>query len=304
MKQKEAEYADKYANADQQTIGNIKDNYERTEKGIVNELFFQVPHGGTIGNHREKIWGKMFENIVPRKFVIEQSVFIIDSYGKVSNEVDLAIFDETYTPYIFRYAQLKFIPIEAVACAIECKSTSMNKEKLMTWTSSIQSLKTSPKSFVRTIGNIACAEINPVKTQTATRPLRILCCLNEEAKMLIKENERCFDITIRARDGEDKLKIEWDDKKENLFDWYTSLNHAGGLSNCGENSGIKGEEEVKKYGLDNYLVHHKNSELTLLTFNFQLNQLLMLINNPMLFPHAAYAEMFDKNGNGKEIHNG
>ena len=29
MKQKEAEYADKYANADQQTIGNIKDNYER-----------------------------------------------------------------------------------------------------------------------------------------------------------------------------------------------------------------------------------------------------------------------------------
>lgn len=100
------------------------------------------------------------------------------------------------------------------------------------------------------------------------------------------------------------MKIEWDDKKKNLFDWYTSLNHAGGLSNCGENSGIKGEEEVKKYGLDNYLVHHKNSELTLLTFNFQLNQLLMLINNPMLFPHAAYAEMFDKNGNGKERDNG
>ena len=69
MKQKEAEYADKYANADQQTIGNIKDNYERTEKGIVNELFFQVPHGGTIGNHREKIWGKMFENIVPLSLI-------------------------------------------------------------------------------------------------------------------------------------------------------------------------------------------------------------------------------------------
>jgi hypothetical protein len=30
----------------------------------------------------------------------------------------------------------------------------------------------------------------------------------------------------------------------------------------------------------------------LLTLNFQLNQLLMLINNPMLFPHLAYAKAF------------
>ncbi|MNC07394.1 hypothetical protein D3C75_549400 [compost metagenome] len=30
----------------------------------------------------------------------------------------------------------------------------------------------------------------------------------------------------------------------------------------------------------------------LLTLNFQLNQLLMLLNNPMLFPHFAYAKAF------------
>lgn len=47
--------------------------------------------------------------------------------------------------------------------------------------------------------------------------------------------------------------------------------------------------------LDDYMVHHKGGELSLLTFNLQLNQLLMLINNPMLFPHIAYAEMFDRN---------
>ena len=30
----------------------------------------------------------------------------------------------------------------------------------------------------------------------------------------------------------------------------------------------------------------------LLSLNLQLNQLLMLINNPMLFPHFAYAKVF------------
>uniref|UniRef100_UPI003FA486C2 hypothetical protein n=1 Tax=Enterocloster clostridioformis TaxID=1531 RepID=UPI003FA486C2 len=35
--------------------------------------------------------------IVPKKFVIEHSVFIIDSAGNVSKEVDLAIIN-TYTP--------------------------------------------------------------------------------------------------------------------------------------------------------------------------------------------------------------
>lgn len=45
---------------------------------------------------------------------------------------------------------------------------------------------------------------------------------------------------------------------------------------------------------------------SLLTLNLQINQLLMLLNNPMLFPHFAYAkafkeaiEMYDK-GERKE----
>ena len=99
---------------DSKTIEKIKENYKKMEKNYVNQLFFQTTHGSTIGRYREKIWEEMFESIVPKKFVIEQSVFIIDSKGNVSNEVDLAIFDEMYTPYVFRYGEIKFIPIEAV----------------------------------------------------------------------------------------------------------------------------------------------------------------------------------------------
>ena len=290
----------KALNVSQTTIRNIKENFERMETDIVNQLNLKAPHGGTIGWYRETIWGEMFERIIPRKFVVAHSVSIIDSYGSVSKEVDLAIFDETYTPYIFSYGGLKFIPIEAVSVVVECKSTSMNQKELMEWASSVKSLKTSKKSCVRTLDKIARGEINSIPTQTATRPLRILCCLNKRiVNTTLKDNEKMFDVVMRVKTDERKMHIELDEGKKSLYDWFLSLNHAEGLGEREERSKADWETAVGDVGLDKYRVFHKEKELSLLTFNFQLNQLLMLINNPMLFPHIAYVEMFNGNGNKK-----
>lgn len=107
----------------------------------------------------------MFKRIIPKKFVIEQSVFLIDSKGNVSNGVDLA--------YIFRYYDLKFIPLEAMAVVVECKSKSWEAEKLEKWLQSISASKTSfdQRSFTRLAMNIA---YEPVKTQKAMRPFCVL----------------------------------------------------------------------------------------------------------------------------------
>lgn len=293
-------------------IGNIKEDYDRLEKKIVNELFFGITHGAITGHYREKIWGKMFKKIIPRKFVIEQSVCIIDSEGNVSNEVDLAIFDEMYTPYVFRHETLKFIPIEAVVAVIECKSKSMKLEKLKDWAESIERLQTSNKSVVRMAHKVICGSQNPVITQTATRPLRILCCLNKDYEKGMTKAESCFDIVIRAEENL-ALTIQWDKTKETLYDWYETLNHVkkeGSEESKKENGDEKEQkkelekdnkeqekEPIKIQKLEDYTVHHQGKQLSLMTFNFQFNQVLMLVNNPMLFPHIAYAEMFNKEEN-------
>lgn len=274
-------------------ITQIKENYASLEKGIVNQLYFEAEHGATIGHYREKIWAEMFKRIVPRKFVVEQSVFLIDSRGKVSNEVDLAIFDEMYTPYIFRYYDLKFIPLEAVAVVVECKSKSIKKEKLENWVKGISELKTSSaqKSFVRLANKLA---YKPVDTQPATRPLRVLCCLNKQKELPTADDTK-FDVVIRALKKEKRLDIKWDEKKKNLYDWYLCLNQADGR----KREKITGAEIVEDYDLDKYIIYTETNagsdkeELSLMSFNFQLNQILMLINNPMLFPHLDYVEMFN-----------
>ncbi len=283
---------------DGKTICNILENYVQNEKALVNQLYFKTSHGATIGGFREDIWRGMFEQIVPRKFAIEQSVFIIDSHGRVSNEVDLAIFDETYTPYIFRYGRLKFLPIEAVAVVVECKSTSLDNKKLINWAESIAALKTSCKSYTRTITEIIAGEIKNSPTQSATRPLRILCCLNEGiVNDKLSSGDKLFDIVVRAADEkEQRLTIEIDKEKEDLREWYLALNHESSRSDH-EKTGSKNISGIK---LEEYQVNCRGNDeavpVALLTLNLQLNQLLMLINNPMLFPHMAYAEMFKNFG--------
>ncbi len=275
---------------DKKTIRNIVKNYVQNEKVLVNQLCFQTSHGPTIGGFREDIWREMFKQIVPKKFVIEQSVFIIDSGGRVSNEVDLAIFDETYTPYIFRYGRLKFTPIEAVAVAIECKSTSLEQEKLKNWAESVAALKTVSNSYTRIYNEISVSEDKPAPTQSATRPLRILCCLNENViNTELDSGDKLFDFVIRATAKSHRLKIEIDESKKNLRDWYLALNHVGKESD-GENTGSKKLEYIN---LNTYQVGLQEKPVSLLTLNLMLNQLLMLINNPMLFPHKAYAKMFN-----------
>lgn len=279
-------------------IPNIIDNYIQNERSIVNQLYFKAHHGTTIGSFREEIWREMFQQIIPKKFVIEQSVFVIDAKGAVSNEVDLAIFDETYTPYIFRYGRLKFLPIEAVAAVIECKSSSLEEETLKKWGQSIINLETSCLSYVRMANKIAKGEdIVSGTTQTATRPIRILCKLNETIKNYeVRSGVPLFDIEITASEKAEQLKIIYSQGKEFLKDWYMQLNHVN-LTNDKEEKICKGDT-LGSISLEDYRVKKDGKEVSLLSFNLQLNQLLMLINNPILFPHLAYAKMFnvDKTG--------
>ena len=306
-------------NKEVEIIKGIIKNYDQEEKSIVDQLKFMHNHGTTIGGYREDIWRGMFENIVPKKFSIEQSVFLIDSGGRVSKEVDLAIFDEMYTPYIFKKGRIKFIPIEAVAVAVQCKSKSLNNNELKDWSESIKSLKTSRKAITRQFSTISTDELKynfkgeeiPL-TQTATRPILILCCLcnpSEEAKDL-------FDILIynvikedksENNDKSDKIKeienIIEDDKKlhimikeGDLVSWFIKLNHNEGREKVQDkfkNMGSDINADNNKL-LNAYRIFEGENEISLMSLNFQLNQLLMLINNPMMFPHIAYVKMFNE----------
>jgi hypothetical protein len=283
----------------------IKENYVELEKSIVSHLQIASQHHVTTGVSREEVWKSLFEQIVPKKFSIERSVFILDSERKVSKEVDLAIFDEQYTPYIFNYRNMKYIPIEAVAVVIQCKSNTLKPQNIQEWVNSINELKTSLKAVARLFSSISLGEWGfdldedkyitkdkrPI-TQTSTRPLKILCHTGASTPLKI---QNMFDIVLNVAPKDDRLAIyfgnDW-----NLGEWYESLNHVKDPKYEKIRAPFN-ESDVKTKKLSNFNILDKkggNKEITLLSFIFQLNQLLMLLNNPLLFPHFAYAEMFNR----------
>ena len=86
-----------------------------------------------------------------------------------------------------------------------------------------------------------------------------------------------------------------------MQDWYIALNHAATKPEefkAKEGNGEFTGKCIENIKLADYEVTRLGEKVNLLTLNLQLNQLLMLINNPMLFPHIAYAEMFNALGKG------
>lgn len=309
---------------DSKIIKQIAENYIRLERSITSQLRVAAAnHHVTSGSFREEVWKSMFEQIIPRKFSIEQSVFIIDSNGQVSKEVDLAIFDEQYTPFIFRYGRIKYIPIEAVAVVIQCKSTNIHGAKLREWSDSITKLNTSLRSIARMFNGLAMGEYSYTKneadqlecpqqegqyqkdnrlTQTSTRPVQILCHIKKG-----KNNKYIapFDIVISPE--RDRLKVNISPELQEIGSWYDALNHKEDkdkryekikkkFDNLCPNT-LSGELKTAVLQMDSYRVFNRgnrNEEIGILSLTFLLNQVLMLINNPILFPHLAYVEMFNR----------
>lgn len=281
-------------------ISKIRSNYVSLEKSIVDQLSLEVTkHQLTTGTYRETVWKSLFDMIIPRKFCIEQGVFIIDSKGKISDEVDLVIFDEMYTPYIFNYGKIKFIPIEAVAVVVQCKSK--NLRGINEWVKSIEDLETSLDSLFRTINGLCDNKKQNPKGQTATRPVRILCTTRGDIDKKPEVFE-VFDIALYVRKNRLRKSIAQGEKGEkSCTQWYRELNHcvkANKEVKVGETSGDSEINEEAERTLANLVVKDEDAlqeENVIMSLTFQLNQLLMIINNPMQFPHRAYVEMFNKN---------
>lgn len=306
---------------EKKVVGEIIGNYKRLEDSLAKQLSLRTPnHPSTTGTYREEIWLSLFERIVPRKFCLDQGIFIIDSCGHISYEVDIAIFDEQYTPYIFNFGKIKFIPIEAVAVAVQCKSLKVAGVKK--WATSIVKLKTSLTSIVRVMNGVvdnslesshqkvAAGDSRYKKSQTSTRPVLILCSLLEDGIPDTFANENCpFDILLNV-DKDSRLTKIIPCAKDSYFDWYMKLNHY-------DWSRYEKDEQLLYDAIANkecnaagnlFMLEVRDpksdEENVVLSLTFQLNQLLMLLNNPIFFPHQAYVTMFQNNLKNKTENGG
>jgi hypothetical protein len=88
-----------------------------------------VQHPGTKGNITESEWINWLRTYLPKRYSVDQA-FVVDNTGNISDQIDLVIYDQQYSPFVFYYEGVKYIPAESVYAVFEVKQ-SLNKEHII-----------------------------------------------------------------------------------------------------------------------------------------------------------------------------
>ena len=87
-----------------------------------------VTHSGTLGEVNELYFIEVLRKYLPRRYAVDTAI-IIDSQGSTSDQIDVVIFDNQYTPTLLDQECHRFVPAESVYAVFEVKPT-INKQYL------------------------------------------------------------------------------------------------------------------------------------------------------------------------------
>lgn len=79
-----------------------------------------IIHPGTKGDASELSWLKVLQHYLPKRYQIKKA-FVLDSRGQLSEQIDIVIFDQQYSPFLFNQSGALYVPAESVYAVIEVK---------------------------------------------------------------------------------------------------------------------------------------------------------------------------------------
>ena len=79
-------------------------------------------HASTAGAATEHHWLQLFDRYLPKRYR-SAPAFVIDATGRRSRQIDIAIFDNLYTPPLFPHCAGLHLPAESVYAVFEVKPT-------------------------------------------------------------------------------------------------------------------------------------------------------------------------------------
>lgn len=79
-----------------------------------------LDHPVAKGTATEERWREMLATYLPKRYCVSKA-FIIDADGQRSDEIDLVIYDQQYSPFLFNQDGAIYIPAESVYAVFEIK---------------------------------------------------------------------------------------------------------------------------------------------------------------------------------------
>lgn len=79
-----------------------------------------VSHPNAAGDAGEINWLKLFGDYLPRRYQVCNG-FVLDSTGRRSDQIDIIVFDQQYSPFLLHQEGVTYVPAESVYAVLEVK---------------------------------------------------------------------------------------------------------------------------------------------------------------------------------------
>lgn len=121
----------------------LKDVFGGLQEGLAATLSANrkiILHPGAKGDASELHWLKMFERYLPARYRASKA-FVMDVDGRLSEQIDIVIFDQQYSPFLLHDDGARYIPAESVYGVFEIKQ-DLSIEQLSYAAGKIASVRT------------------------------------------------------------------------------------------------------------------------------------------------------------------
>lgn len=103
-------------------LKDLLSNLHEDIQSKLNRARSTIGHPGEKGDVSEDIWLKLFKEYLPLRYHALKA-HIVDSEGNFSDQIDVVIFDQQYSPFIHKFQNSTVIPAESVYAVFEAKQT-------------------------------------------------------------------------------------------------------------------------------------------------------------------------------------
>lgn len=128
-----------------------------------------ILHSGSKGDSLENVWIEWLKRYLPNRYNVDKAI-VIDSTGKLSHQLDLVIYDQQYTPFVFTQNGFNYIPAEGVYAVFEVKPDFRGSVKKKNYFEYAGEKIESVRTLHRTTTGIINAGV-PVKARPLTKIL-------------------------------------------------------------------------------------------------------------------------------------
>jgi hypothetical protein len=101
----------------------LRQAFARVHKRLAFELMHAaetITHDGERGRSTENDWVTILRSYLPRRYAVDGGI-AVDSLGRTSDQIDVIIFDQQYTPALLETATVRLIPAEAIYAVFDAK---------------------------------------------------------------------------------------------------------------------------------------------------------------------------------------